>query len=391
MKAFWLALTLLSTTFTLGLQAQTPHSTTLQLFSPALPTQLQQQINCLKYWQVEPTKKQLNTFNEGRAIGGSENELQDYFWLGRYELCTYLTPDTTLRSEITPLYTSEIPDSLIIPINLKDITQEAVEKVVVTEDGIVLDSVWLSMHDYFGTWSSSDVDPYQANPRELPDTLVLQLTDTTQREKWSPPLDTAVVNSKFGFRRWRRHNGIDLDLETGDLVRSAFSGVVRISRYNRYGFGNYVVVRHENGLETLYAHLDDSYVRPGMYVEAGQIIGAGGSTGRSTGPHLHFEVRYKGFPIDPAELFDFKANQLRDETFVWSTSRLKRTGYSGKRTRRAAVVKKNASGSRVYKVRSGDSLWTIARRYGTTISKLCALNGLSRNTTLQIGQKLILD
>lgn len=392
MKAFWLALLLLI--FQFGTSAQKLHTTTRSLFSPELPAQLQQQLSWLSYWQAQHKSRNAHkqTFIEGRAIGGSENELKHYFWPGRYQICTYLTPDTTLRTEITPLYTSNIPDSLIVSVNLKDITERAVENIIVTEDGVVLDSVWLAMHDYFGTWSSSDVDPYQANPRDLPDTLVLQLADDAAGKTWSPPLDTAIVNSTFGFRRWRRHNGIDLDLETGDLVRSAFSGVVRLSRYNRRGFGNYILVRHENGLETIYAHLKESFVRPGMYVEAGQIIGAGGTTGRSTGPHLHFEVRYKGFPIDPAEVFDFKSNALHDETFVWDARHLKRTGYSGRGTRRkAAVVKKNASGSRVYKVRSGDSLWTIARHYGTSIARLCALNGISRSTTLQIGQRIVLD
>lgn len=395
MKAF--SLSILMSLLAISSWAQTTlHSNFSAPKALELPKRVLEQAAWTSYWQQQfaavHQKKVMekSVTRKDLAIGGSESEMSDFFWLGRYELCTYLAPDTSIHLQIEPLYTSEIPDSLILPVDIESLVSETVERLVFLQDGLVLDSVWLSMHDYFNTWSTTDVNPYQANLADLPDSLVLQLYDEAKAEGWSAPLDTSIVNSHFGLRRWRYHNGIDLDLERGDLVRATFDGVVRISRYNRRGFGHYIVVRHANGLETLYAHLSERFVSPGMYVKAGQLIGTGGSTGRSTGPHLHFEVRYNGIPINPAELFDFKNNTLKAQTFVWDTKSLKRTGRSSS-YRTKAVVKKDASGSRVYQVRSGDSLWTISRRHGVSISQLCALNGISRSTTLRIGQKLVLD
>ncbi|MEM6300085.1 MAG: M23 family metallopeptidase, partial [Bacteroidota bacterium] len=304
----------------------------------------------------------------------------------------YLTSDTLIKTEVTPLFVNNIPDSMILDVDHARFEENAVERLAFLQDGLVLDSVWLTKFDYFQTWSSNTVNPYQARTSDLPDSVVIQLYDEAKEKGWSSPLDTAIVNSYFGFRRWRYHNGIDLDLEIGDLVRSAFGGVVRISSYNRRGFGHYIVIRHENGLETLYGHLKEKFVTPGQYVEPGQLIGYGGNSGRSTGPHLHFEVRYQGFPIDPSEVFDFKKNAPKSDVFVWNTQKLKRTGHSSStRSVQSRTATRNSQGVRVYKVRSGDSLWVIARRHNTTVNRICQINGLSRTATLRIGQQLRLD
>lgn len=85
------------------------------------------------------------------------------------------------------------------------------------------------------------------------------------------------------------HNGLDIKVYIGDTIRAAFSGKVRMVKYERRGYGKYVVIRHENGLETVYGHLSKQIVDENQYVEAGEPIGLGGNTGRSTGSHLHFE------------------------------------------------------------------------------------------------------
>ncbi len=326
------------------------------------------------------------------SIGGGESEMGSFLWLSRFEVCNYLTSDTLIKTEIIPLFMNNIPDSMILDVDHTKFEESAVERLAFLQDGLVLDSVWLTKFNYFQTWSSNTVNPYQANVSDLPDSLVIQLYDKEKEKGWSSPLDTAIVNSHFGFRRWRYHNGIDLDLEVGDLVRSAFGGVVRISSYNHRGFGHYIVIRHDNGLETLYGHLKEKFVRPGQYVEPGQLIGFGGNSGRSTGPHLHFEVRYQGFPIDPSEVFDFKKNAPKSDVFVWNTQKLKRTDHgSSRRAVQARKATRNSQGVRVYKVRSGDSLWVIARRHNTTVTRICQINGLTRTATLRIGQQLRLD
>lgn len=177
------------------------------------------------------------------------------------------------------------------------------------------------------------------------------------------------INSPFGPRHGRMHYGVDLDLETGDPVVAAFEGMVRVSRYNR-SFGNVIVIRHANGLETLYGHLSERKVRIGDLVQAGDTIGLGGSTGRSTGSHLHFEVRYLGQPIDPSKVFDLRSGELLSDDLDL----------------RKALDLNNQAGYHV--VRQGDTLSAIARRYGTTVGRLCQLNHMSSRSTLRVGTRL---
>jgi murein DD-endopeptidase MepM/ murein hydrolase activator NlpD len=179
------------------------------------------------------------------------------------------------------------------------------------------------------------------------------------------------LNSDFGPRRGRMHYGVDIDLDPGDPVVAAFEGVVRISRRHKT-FGNVVVIRHWNGLETLYGHLSQLNVTAGQSVAAGDTIGLGGSTGRSTGPHLHFETRYLGNPIDPKFIFDLSSGELKNTSLVMNHG-----------------VYEAASSTRSYHiVRRGDTLTGIAARQGTTVRELCRLNGLSTRSTLRIGQRV---
>lgn len=185
------------------------------------------------------------------------------------------------------------------------------------------------------------------------------------------------LNSPFGPRRGRMHYGIDLELETGDTVRSAFAGMVRISKYNK-SFGHVVVVRHQNGLETLYAHLSKRLVEPGQVVEAGDLLGLGGNTGRSYGSHLHFEVRFLDQPIDPTLIFDVENGQLKARTLD-----IHKGVFAS-----IAAAKASASSRRYHTVRSGDTLSAIARRNRTSVSALCRLNGIRSTSVLRVGQRV---
>lgn len=185
------------------------------------------------------------------------------------------------------------------------------------------------------------------------------------------------ITSPFGPRKGRMHYGVDLKLNTGDPVYSAFDGMVRISKYNR-SFGHVVVVRHQNGLETLYAHLSKRLVKPGDEVHAGDLLGLGGNTGRSYGSHLHFEVRFLDEPIDPATIFDLENGTIKARTLDI---------HHG--TFAAIAAAKAAMAARKYHtVRSGDTLSGIARRYGTSVTQLCQLNGLRRDSIIRVGQRL---
>ena len=140
-------------------------------------------------------------------------------------------------------------------------------------------------------WDTTTLFPYkEVDMSEMPKSVVIDLVDSLT--SYHCPYQGSVhPRGKYGPRRRRQHQGVDLPLKTGDPVYATFCGRVRISQYNRGGYGNLVIIRHDNGLETYYGHLSERLVEPDQWVEAGQIIGLGGSTGRSTGPHLHFETR----------------------------------------------------------------------------------------------------
>jgi len=205
------------------------------------------------------------------------------------------------------------------------------------------------------------------------------------------------ITSGFQYRRRHAHKGVDIGLDKGDNIYAAFDGMVRIAMPTRMsgGYGNVVVIRHVNGLETYYGHLSKYLVKPDDIVKAGELIGYGGSTGRSSGPHLHFETRYMGQAFDPERIFDFQSGTLRDEIFTLKKHYFNVNSHYGMSDQQSARASnkppKNAGGSSgavYYKVKSGDTLSKIAKRHGTTVSKLCKLNGIKSTKTLQIGQRL---
>ncbi len=228
-------------------------------------------------------------------------------------------------------------------------------------------------YDMYCHWNT-DVIFDRANARYLHDTLCVVLSETDSDHAMPCP---GHLTSPFGPRRGRMHYGLDLKLNTGDPVVCAFPGVVRISKYNK-SFGHVVVVRHHNGLETLYAHLSKRLVTPGEVVAAGDTLGKGGNTGRSYGSHLHFEVRFLDQPIDPSLLFDVEHGQLKVKSLEIH-----------KGTFESLAAAKVAAGARKYHVvRPGDTLSAIARKHGTSVSALCRMNGINQNRILRVGQRV---
>ena len=162
---------------------------------------------------------------------------------------------------------------------------------------------------YNNIWRSDRVNPYKIPIDSMPDSIRIDCSN------FFVPVHGAVT-SEFGPRRYRFHYGIDLRLKVGDSVRSAFKGKVRIIDYEARGYGHYIVIRHDNGLETVYGHLSAVLVTLNQNVKAGQLIAYGGNTGHSTGPHLHFETRYIGNAINPAHIIDFNTGLVRENTYL---------------------------------------------------------------------------
>lgn len=233
-------------------------------------------------------------------------------------------------------------------------------------------------YDMYCHWNTDVLFDRISSRHWVQDTLKLQLglhdCDLTMPCKGN-------MTSGYGMRRGRMHYGVDLDLETGDPVMVAFPGMVRVSKYNKT-FGNVIVVRHYNGLETVYAHLSKRSVEPGALVEAGDTLGLGGNTGRSYGSHLHFEVRFLDQPIDPALIFDLKNGSLKALEFD-----IHKGSFANMAAAKAAAQQTQAS-RKYHVVRKGDTLFALSRRYGVRVADLCRINGISERSTLSLGQRL---
>ena len=243
-------------------------------------------------------------------------------------------------------------------------------------------------------WDTKSLFPYSSVTKaDIPESVVVTLVDSTSGFHY-PYMGAVNPRGKFGLRRGRRHQGVDLPLKMRDTIYATFSGRVRISQSVR-GYGNLIIIRHDNGLETYYGHLSERLVEPNQWVEAGDIIGLGGSTGRSTGPHLHFETRYYGQSFDPERLIDFKRGILNREVFLLKRSFLSIYSNAGqdfddeeaneKQDKQEAAER---AAMRYHKIRSGDTLGHLAVKYGTTVKKICALNGIKPTTILRIGRTL---
>lgn len=247
---------------------------------------------------------------------------------------------------------------------------------------------------------------YAHRATELPDSFVINL------RHFCMPTPSRVVTSNFGSRWGRQHKGLDIKVYIGDTIRAAFSGKVRIVRYEGGGYGNYIVIRHPNGLETIYGHLSKQLVSENQNVRAGDPIGLGGNTGRSTGSHLHFETRLCGVALNPALFFDFRNQDVTGDQYVFSKRTIEREsaqatiergkvgngGYTrdmvqggtlGHSDDAEAADIRNAANTPerlYYKVLSGETLESVARKLGVDVSKLCRLNGFKKNQRIRAGQ-----
>lgn len=201
------------------------------------------------------------------------------------------------------------------------------------------------------------------------------------------------VISKFGIRSGRMHTGIDIKLNLGDSVLCAFDGQVRLAK--RFsGYGNMVVVRHHNGLETLYAHLQSIDVKVGDVLKAGDLIGKGGRTGRATTEHLHFETRIFGEPFNSEKYIDFancilKCDSLyyKNKQVVTSIDRIKSNEVVTPTQMVAKAVPASADPVQ-HIIQKGDTLWQLSKLYNTSIEKICGLNNILPNQTLRVGMVL---
>lgn len=224
---------------------------------------------------------------------------------------------------------------------------------------------------YNNIWTSTKLNPYKIPIDSLPDSVKIDLST------FCVPVQ-GHITSHFGPRRYRYHYGTDVKLNTGDTVVSSFAGKIRIIDYDRRGYGHYVVIRHDNGLETVYAHLSEILVTLDQLVTAGEPIALGGSTGRSTGPHLHYEIRFLGNAMNPAKIIDFACGSPFENEYLITK---KHSFYYQKEVQAMAAAK-------YYKIRNGDNLGRIAARNGTSVRSLCRLNGISPKKILRIGQTI---
>lgn len=241
---------------------------------------------------------------------------------------------------------------------------------------------------------------YAHRATELPDSFLINL------KHFCMPTTSKVITSNFGRRWGRMHKGIDVKVYIGDTIRAAFSGKVRIVKYEAKGYGNYVVIRHYNGLETIYGHMSKHLVKENQIVKAGEPIGLGGNTGRSTGSHLHFETRLCGVALNPALMFDFRNQDVTGDTYMFHRNTYENESVLANKARgksadddeavaqesTSSKSRKQSSSSssdiRYHKVKRGETLSSIAKKRGTTIDKLCKLNHISKRMRIRPGQIL---
>ena len=243
---------------------------------------------------------------------------------------------------------------------------------VASHNMLLNESYILPSMDMYPSWENNKVH-YTAT---LPDSFKIDLTGFVM------PTASRKVTDIFGYRPRRRrvHNGLDIKVERGDTIYAAFDGKVRITAFQRRGYGYYVVIRHNNGIETLYAHLSKNLVKENQNVKAGDPIGLGGNTGRSTGSHLHFETILLGKCIDPALLFDFPNQDVTGDHYVYRKP--------GARYVENGKVKVAGPEHKYHKVKSGDTIERIARKHGVSQQTIFKLNGLNSRSIIRPGQNL---
>lgn len=241
---------------------------------------------------------------------------------------------------------------------------------------------------YGGIWNNRYVNIY-GSLESVPKTFNVDLSNFSMPHK-------GYTTSNYGPRRRRMHHGIDLKVQVGDTIYAAFDGKVRVTQYERRGYGYYVVVRHQNGLETVYGHLSKFLVQDNQVVRSGEPIALGGNTGRSTGSHLHFELRFLGRSINPTYVIDFENKICHKDQYMVIVNTLGRPGQKLARNTSAAYAKKSSTSTNKYatgtvkyhRIRKGDTLSKIAQMHGISLNKLCSLNSMTTSEKLRIGKSL---
>ena len=284
-----------------------------------------------------------------------------------------------------------LADGLKLKLDLSVLEEVEAEREYFNPEDIPADEI------YGGMWDNRYVNMY-GSLENAPDSFIVDL------ENFTMPFE-GKMTSNFGKRGSRRyHYGIDIKAQTGDTIVAAFDGKIRVKRYERSGYGYYVVIRHINGLETVYGHLSKFLVEENDFVKSGQPIGLAGNTGRSYGSHLHFETRFLGKPINPNFIIDFPSKTVHQDEYLVTNSSYRKTSSSSKAVLtsttpdnpRTGVKESTVDSSnkfvsgdvQYHRIKNGDTLGAISRKYGTSISKLCELNNINSRTVLRVGKSI---
>lgn len=286
------------------------------------------------------------------------------------------------------VYGQKTPDLKIVD----QLDFEVIKKVDTTHAIIEADTI-VPIDIKAEYWDHTVYNPFRNEVVMFP--LQLEFKDSTFA---SPISKNKVVTSRYGWRRGRAHKGIDIDLITGDSLFAMFDGIIRMSRYSR-GHGKTVVVRHYNGLETVYAHLSKYGRKENDSIKKGQYIGKGGVSGNARGSHLHLVVNYKGVSINPEYLFEFNDSNSIRANEIWVTKQWTRP-YVHNSKRQSKIIpllsEEDAITSlkkqkKIYVVKRGDTLSRISIRNNVTIAAICKTNAINKNSVIKPGQKLVIE
>ncbi|MFA9390728.1 MAG: peptidoglycan DD-metalloendopeptidase family protein [Prolixibacteraceae bacterium] len=292
----------------------------------------------------------------------------------------------------------------LVGCSLTQVHAQKADSTLVNEEGSEIDSVLKSIDQvnsalinnpaselYHNLWESSNIRYPQSAFNCKNDTIRIILAGNSL-SPYVHPYQGKVL-SKFGPRNGRMHTGTDVKLNSGDSVLCAFDGKVRLARVFN-GYGNMVLVRHNNGLETIYGHLKKIGVHVNDTVKAGDLIGYGGRTGRATCDHLHFETRLFGDPFDSNKYIDFETGKLKGDTLYCLNKKvsihlddlqLKPIPPNDL----ASKTKNTPQGTEgIHVIEPGDNLWTIAKIYNTSVKNLCLINNITARQILKIGMVL---
>lgn len=259
-----------------------------------------------------------------------------------------------------------LPRKLVVKTNDTDIVYRLVPQFMMGDTTLLHHHPADSLYNYI--WTDNHINPYGTLFDSLKDDVFIPM------KGFRVPAP-GYITSHYGWRRYRMHKGVDIKVLIGDSVRAAWDGQVRIVGWDPRGYGYFVVMRHDNGLETIYGHLSRPLVEEYEKIYAGEVIGLGGNTGRSTGSHLHFETRFLGNAINPEELIDFNTGQPKKDEHVIGIKAIQQ-------------AKAEQAAMRWHTVRQGDTLSGIAKRYHTTVKRLCQLNKIKETSILRLGQKI---